>query len=120
LVFSENQYIEGFNPPRVFKVDTGFYKLNEVYWDNDLSYCGKTTRDIQPYKNFASKTIPKTVIFPKHFTWLNDKRSKNKTKYQIKHFGHCGYKWNETENKLEFDLDFYKKHNIPVPEVKNC
>lgn len=119
LVFTENQYIEGFTPPRVFKVDTGPYKIKEIYWDNDVSYVGKAAGDVQSYKNFAAKTISKGVIYPLHKSWLSNERSLIKQNYQKKHFGHCGYKWNYDKNELEFNLDFYKKHNVPLPVVKN-
>lgn len=118
LVFTESQYIEGFTPPRVFKVDAGPYRIKEIYWDNDVSYIGKAAGDVQSYKNFAAKVVPKQVIFPLHKSWLSNERSLIKKNYQTKHFGACSYKWNHDKNELEFDLDFYKKHNIPVPTVK--
>lgn len=115
LVFTENQYIEGFCPPRVFKTNTYNLRLNEIYWDNDLSYTdGKKTIS---YKELSSKKIPKSIINPNHKTWLSNNRSKEKVNYQLKHFGHCGYKWDETNNQLEFDQKFYQKINQKIPNI---
>lgn len=120
LVFSENQYIDGFCPPRAFKTITNNYKLKEIYWDNDFSYFNLKTGENKSYKDFSSKMIPKTIIYPKHYTWLSDNRSKEKINYQMKHFGHCGYKWNDKEDKLEFNEEFYQKTYQILPKVLEC
>lgn len=118
VIFDGNQYIDGFCPPRIFKTKVNNLKLKEIYWDNDISYLERD-KTIS-YKELAAKKVPKSIINPKHLTWLSNNRSKEKVQYQLKHFGHCGYKWNDQENKLEFDLEFYKKTNQKLPEIKIC
>ena len=61
--------------------------------------------------------IPKEVAYIPHYTWLNDRIGKRKVEYQHRHFGHCGYKWNNDKHCLEFDESFHEKHNIPIPKV---
>ncbi len=117
-IFDGKHWIDNFCPPRIFKTITNFiidYKLNKCYWDNDFEYVDKSEKSVS-YRNYASKSIPKSQAHIKHLTWLNS-NGKQKVEYQQKHFGHCGYKWNEEKQQLEFDLDYHKKYNIPLPEV---
>jgi len=125
FVFDKDHYLEEpFCPPRIFKTKIAipeledFISLENFYWDNDIYYS---------YNNQAIKysdieeltTIPEEVACIRHYTWLNDAIGKRKVAYQHKHFGHCGYKWNEEKKSLEFDEEFHQKHNIPIPTVKN-
>jgi hypothetical protein len=109
-------WVDGFCPPRVFKVNLITHRLSGIYWDNDCEYQDKKTGDKISYKSFATKPIPKSVAHIKHLTWLHS-NGKLKYEYQMRHFGHCGYKWNYETNQLEFNLEFHKKHNIPIPEL---
>jgi hypothetical protein len=117
IVFDGTKYLDTFCPPRVFKVNLGAYKLNEIYWDNDFNYIDGEGK-IKSYKEFSNKSIPKNLAFINHLTWL-DKDGPDKYLYQMKHFGHCGYKWNEIEKRLEFNLEFYNKIGQKSPELKN-
>lgn len=119
-VFDEKQWIGGFCPPRIFKVNNSILcRLKKCYWDNDFEYDIGSGISVS-YKNLSNKSIPLNLINNgvKHLTWLHS-NGKNKVAYQEKHFGvgNCSYKWNNKENKLEFNLDYYKKHNIPLPTV---
>jgi ribosomal protein L6P/L9E len=51
-------------------------------------------------------------------TWLHS-NGKDKYEYQMKHFGHCGYKWNYETNQLELNLEFYAKNKIDIPKIIN-
>jgi len=110
-VFDGVQWVDGFCPPRIFstKIRGG---LDQFYWDNDVMYNDGTN-----YKMMNEIKVPKEVAHVRHMTWLHE-NGKAKYEYQVKHFGHCSYKWNYEEEKLEFDLDFHEKHNIPIPELK--
>lgn len=121
-IFSGKEWISGFCPPRIFRKHINSYMqgytLHKCYWDNDFEYIADTGI-IKSYKDFTSKSIPSNLIGGgiKHLTWLYT-NGKLKYEYQMKHFGHCGYKWNYKTNKLEFDIDgYYKKFNIPIPEI---
>lgn len=119
LTFSESTYTTGFKPPRVFKVNVGEYKLNRFIWDNDVSYVSEQAKQEISYQSLASVTVPIKFCHPLHYTWLSNIRSKNKVQYQLRHFpgSGCSYKWNEQEDKLEFDYDFYKRTGQQVPEL---
>ncbi len=118
-VFDIDHYLEEpFCPPRIFKTRINdMLDLEGFYWDNDISYScfGNLVR----YNDIEQLTIiPEEVALISHFTWLNDKIGKRKVEYQHRHFGHCGYKWNKESNTIEFDEEFHKIHNIPIPKVK--
>lgn len=117
-VFDKNTYItEPFTPPRIFRVNAGGLSLNKFYWDNDILYYYGIKGIKISYKELSNKTIPSNLVLIDHFTWLNDEKSKNKCEYQKKHFGHCGYRWNDIENKLEFDTNFYLKNGLMIPSI---
>ena len=117
-VFDLKHYLEEpFQPSRIFKTNIdNQYFLEAFYWDNDICYGheGKLMR----YDNIEElEIIPEDVAYIPHYTWLNDRIGKRKVEYQHRHFGHCGYKWNHEHHHLEFDEEFHKKNNIPLPKV---
>lgn len=115
-VFDGNCWIDGFCPPRIFKTkgSKGFY------WDNDMVYSvNDSTKDIS-YKNLSQMVIPKRVAHVKHLTWINNETTKNKIKYQEKHFNNgagCSYKWNDQQNCLEFNEEYFKKTGETIPKL---
>ena len=120
-VFDLDHYLEEpFCPPRIFKTnikDNLF--LEGFYWDNDICYRkGEDKGSMISYEGIEDlEIIPKEVAYIPHYTWLNDRIGKRKVEYQHRHFGHCGYKWNNDKHCLEFDESFHEKHNIPIPKV---
>jgi hypothetical protein len=118
FVFDGTVWVDGFCPPRIFRTEIGkYYKLDEFYWDNDIHYKSQSGDGLISYKELASFNIPKGFAHIKHLTWLNNEKTKRKVEYQIKHFGHCSYRWNKEKNILEFDPDFHAKHRIPIPKL---
>lgn len=117
FVFDEKTYlVNPFTPPRIFRVNTNGYKLHKVFWDNDLSYLCGDGREIS-YKDLPNKLIRNEPGI-KHLSWMSDETGKKKCLYQLNHFqGQCGYKWNEIENKLEFNEDYYQKLGQKVPDT---
>lgn len=116
-ILDGKQWIDGFCPSRIFKVQSIRYKLNKFYWDNDLEYLDDYD-NIVDYKKLPNKSVPKNIINLgiKHMTWLHS-NGKNKVLYQLKHFGSCSYKWNEEKQELGFDLDFYSKNHMDLPII---
>lgn len=116
FVFDENQYVEGFCPPRIFHTNYQNCKLLKAYWDNDFLYSYKDSEI--SYKQLSTLSIPKKISNIKHLTWLNNERSKKKVEYQMKHFkGVCSYAWNKAENKLEFNQDYYFSRSLLPPKI---
>jgi len=124
FVFDKEHYLEEpFQPPRIFKTKIFIPKLEDFiflenfYWDNDIYY--SYNNQVIKYNDIEELTaIPEEIACVRHYTWLNDAIGKRKVAYQHKHFGHCGYKWNEEKKSLEFDEEFHTINNIPIPKVK--
>lgn len=117
LVFSEKTYVDGFRPPRIFKVrNPNNFILNSFYYDNDVVYYNSEVSN--SYKDFSSLIIPKNICNPLHYTWLDNESSKNKIKYQEKRWGvnGCSFKW---DNRLKWNEEYYKKTNQPIPTLLN-
>lgn len=114
-VFDKNHYIEGFCPPRIFSTNYNGAEFKEFYYDNDAVYYvdGMATS----YKNLSNLSIPKNIAFIDHYSWLSDERGKNKVEYQNRHFPACSYAWDEKENKLIFNEEYFKTYGIAKPEV---
>ena len=122
-IFDGKSWVSGFCPPRIFKSWSssvcGNIILSKCYWDNDFEYIAHNSNNEKiSYKDLPTKSIPVDILKGgiKHLTWLNS-NGKLKYEYQMKHFGHCGYKWNYDTNLLEFNKEYHQKHNIPIPEV---
>jgi hypothetical protein len=117
LTFSGNTYTKGFRPPRVFRVNSGDFKLDSIYWDNDMSYLSKDGNKIT-YKDLSKKSISTDLVNPLHHTWLNNERSRKKIQYQEEHFKNgagCSFKW--SENGLEWDEEYFIKTGREKPEL---
>tara|TARA_R100000231_G_scaffold47988_1_gene41096 strand:+ start:589 stop:1350 length:762 start_codon:yes stop_codon:yes gene_type:complete len=117
-IFDLDHYLEEpFCPPRIFKtkIDNKFL-LEAFYWDNDICY-GSDGKLVKFDAIEEPTTIPKEVAYIPHYTWLNDRIGKRKVEYQHRHFGNCSYKWNYDNHCIEFDEEFYKSHNLDIPNV---
>lgn len=115
LVFTENQWLaEPFSPPRIHKT-TAFVKprycVHSFCDDNNIAYSGGVTRDIVPDTNFAHQTIPYTLCNPKHYTWLNNQRSRKKVAYQKARGWNCSFEWDDARGGLIFNS------LLPFPEI---
>jgi hypothetical protein len=108
-VFDGTVWVDGFCPPRIFKVNC-HGGLKELYYDDDFVYADGTD-----YKKLSSLEIPTGVAHVKHMTWLHS-NGKAKVEYQKARWGEsgCSYAWNYDENKLEFNKIFYKNKPLPV------
>ncbi len=122
FTFDNKIWIDGFCPPRIFRVNTPSFKLKEFFWDDDIHYTCKTTNALSSYRHFPTKNIPKNIALINHYTWLSNERSRKKVEYQAKHFAPprgagCSFRWNYEQNKLEFNLDYYNKVGQSLPEL---
>ena len=119
FVFSKSQYVDNFNPPRIFKVNlNGQKSLSHFYYENDVVY--NINNQLIDYKNLSMLEIPKDKCFPDHYSWVGSPEFlKAKVKYQLKRYnGICSYEWDEENNKLLFREEFFEKFNQKKPEVK--
>ena len=135
FVFDKKHHLEEpFCPPRIFKTKLDIpAALSEFYWDNDVSYmcAGRlsvwgeefVSAQLFSYERLQElqgiETISPNIAFIDHYSWLNNEIGKRKVAYQLEHFGHCSYNWNEEKECLEFDEEFYKKNDMTIPIVKS-
>lgn len=120
LVFSEQQYVKGFCPTRIFK-NTG-PKVHRFFEDDEVNYvdeCGV----INSYRNLSVKRIPIHVCNPLHYTWLNNERSKQKVRYQERRWNPpkgygCSFTWDD-EQGLVWNTDYFQRTGQPIPIVYN-
>lgn len=114
FVFDKNHYVDDFCPNRIWN-NRRHGGIDKFFFDDDIVFKnGIKDRDSACY------VIPEKYARISHYTWLSNEKSKNKVKYHEKHFSHgagCSYKWNDQENKLEFNLDYYKKIGQSPPEI---
>ena len=116
-IFEGKHWIDGFCPPRIFRVSVGDKILSEFYWDNDVNYKNIEGDHTFDYQTLASSMIPKGIAHVRHLTWLHS-NSKAKIEHQLAHYKQCSYQWNETEQKVELSTEFYKTHNQPLPIIE--
>lgn len=118
-VFDKTTWIDTFCPKRIWKVKSNSFLLDSFSGDDDTVYRDSNNGLALDFA-FAGDTIPGVKI--KHYTWLNNKTSKAKVEYQTKRwapphgFG-CSYKWNNKENKLEFNEEYYKLVKQSIPKL---
>lgn len=112
-VFDDKHYLDDIYFKRLFR-NFKDDPIKQVYWDCDFEWNSGKDKDKPRMK------IPSHICRVEHLSWIGE-QAKNKVKYQEKHFGanFCSYKWNEQENKLEFNEKFYEMTGQPIPRVYN-
>lgn len=112
FVFDKQTYLaEPFTPPRVHRVNYGNLAAHSFCGDNDIQYEDIATKTMIHPLQLPHLTIPWNVFAPKHYTWLNDKRSYLKQAYQWKRWNHCSFCWDDSKGGLIFNP------NLPIPKV---
>lgn len=114
----DNHWVDGFHPPRIFRNKfTEFVALDKMTYDNDVQYIDKLENKVLDYRYIPNKNIPKNIAFIKHLTWQSNQKSKEKIEYQEKRWGKdsCSYKWDDINNKIIFNKEYYKKIGQEVP-----
>lgn len=109
-IYDGKSYLDKYCTPRIYniKCNSG---VKQFYGDCDLLYKnGTTDKQMQQY------IIPKEIAHIKHMTWLNE-RGKEKVAYQKKHFGACSYKWDDINNTLILDMDYYDRMGYERPNI---
>lgn len=122
-VFDHRHYLaEPFTPARIYRTDYRGLKLKGFRFDNEMVYqdtVGRIGNNIVDHLQLPHLTLPKSVCWTTHYTWMSDEKGKKKCKYQAAHFGFdlCSYIWNDEKNVLEFNPAYYTRFNLPFPEV---
>lgn len=117
-IFDKKTYLKKpFTPPRIWRTQLDEYKLSECIYDNDFSYKTGDGSEISD-KRLPNYIIPHSYAWIKHYTWLNDERSRKKVMYQNHHFSHgagCFLDW--VDDQLVWNKSYFEKTKEPVPEV---
>lgn len=110
LVFDDKTWLaDPFTPPRAHRIragtEAGCYTAHSFSADNDICYGHHIFRDLHFQRDYPSMTIPAAVFNPKHYTWLNDERSKRKIDYQLRGRGwpSCQFAWDDAQGGLIFN-----------------
>lgn len=116
LVFTSNQWIDGFCPNRIWKVISGQNHLIKFNYDDNTIYEVKERGPIQD--GFLScKIVPKEICWPIHETWLDNERSHKKVLYQRARWGKDGCSFDWKNDHLVFSLDYYKRIDRHPPII---
>lgn len=115
IIFDGTHFLDNFDPARIFYSKIGDWELYRMYDDNYVLYVnkkiGKMVKDI----DLGFKHIPKSIVFPKHYTWLNNQRSINKIKYQNSRPGwNCSFIIKDKEKGI---IDWNLKEGQIPPET---
>jgi hypothetical protein len=105
-------WVDDFVVPRIWFVNKN-NGLKRFYQDELVEY-NNGKKDI----NCSHLAIPRTLIFPKHYSWVGSKEYlQRKLNFQSLRFGTCSYSWDEKNDKLQLNDEFYKKFNINKPKL---
>lgn len=92
-------------------------RINRVVDSPMLAFLDDNTIFYESHGVPPTTPIPKSISWVKHMTWLHE-HGKQKVEYQMKHFGECGFSWNEEKNQLEINLDYYRRRGCPPPKIQ--
>lgn len=97
LVFDEHTYLaEPFTPSRIHRIDSlSSCIADSFYEDNGIQYLSVVTGKLFPDREFASATVPESIAAIKHYSWINDERSRLKQAYQWRRWNYCSFAWDE-------------------------
>jgi hypothetical protein len=107
-----NTWVDDFIVPRVWFVNKN-QGLKRFYQDELVEY-NNGNKDI----NCSHLNVPNTLIFPKHYSWVGSKEYlQRKLKFQALRFGICSYSWDDKNDKLQLNDEFYLKFNLQKPAL---
>ena len=74
--------------------------------------------EIYSVESLPNCIAPRCVAFPKHLSWVGSSSYLKRTiKFQHLHYGNCNYKWDEENNSLQFNEDYYRRLGKRIPTV---
>jgi hypothetical protein len=108
----KSTWVDDFIVPRIWwiKKQGG---LKRFYQDDLVEY-NNGKRDVQ----CSHLVIPQPVAFPKHYSWVGSKEYlQRKLAFQKLRYGACSYRWNDTEQKLELNDEYYRNVGKAKPTL---
>lgn len=121
-VFNKTTYlVEPFCPPRIhrvkFKSYDGDYTTNSFWDDNNVSYLKDDGSISKLDREFSFLTVPRSVAWVKHLSWLSDERSRAKINYQTSRNWVSSFSWDDSQGGLIFNPEYYTKAGKSFPEI---
>lgn len=124
LVFTPQQYLaEPFTPPRIHRVVAGGYTATAFYEDNGVLYRSiKYPDHLKRDADLASLTVPQSLVWVEHETWVSGERARRKCRYQQLRWAPpvgagCSFAWDEAAGKLIWNEEHFRLTGQPIPEV---
>lgn len=112
-VFNDKTFLkEPFTPARAHRVRSGSYVAHSFWDDNSVLYHDDLTRHFKRDIDLPCKTIPKSIAYPLHLSWLDNERSRKKCEYQEARSWKCSFRWNYDTGHLEWNPE------LPIPETE--
>lgn len=114
-VFNDRTYlVDPFTPARIHRLRPPGYVADGCWDDNNVEYTGaegQIRRDV----TWPHVTVPKSVAWIQHLTWLNDQRSRKKCEYQTSRGWISSYRWDYEANRLEWNQSYFATCGLPCP-----
>lgn len=106
-------WVDDFIVPRVWFVNKN-NGLKRYYRDELVEY-NNGKKDIECVHAIVSKNY----IFPKHYSWVGSKEYlQRKLHFQKLRYGQCSYEWDQENDKLKLNDNYYLKNNLAKPNLK--
>ena len=117
-VFDETHFLaEPFTPPRAFRVKVGGLKLGSLIADNLFYYEDAQGQRVSPWQA-SFRTIPKTVAWIKHLSWLDDSRAREKIAYQQLHIPKGCPFLIDKDGKMNWNESYFLTSGERIPIVE--
>ncbi len=100
LVFTPDQWlVEPFTPPRIHRLNIPGLEVAGFIQDNDIVY--QRGDGVFVYQvELAHLTVPTSIAHVRHFSWLNNSRSRAKVEYQVRRWGQSSFSWDDTKGLI--------------------
>lgn len=109
----KSTWVDDFIVPRIWWANKQG-GLKRFYQDDLVEY-NNGKKDVQ----CSHLVIPPAIAFPKHYSWVGSKEYlQRKLAFQKLRYGVCSYRWNDLEDKLELNEDYYRTYGKPKPVLK--
>lgn len=109
--------VEPFTPARIHRIKSAGFEAIGFWDDNNVKYKNPVTGEMKNDVEFANVTIPKTLAWVKHMTWLNDFRSRLKIEYQKARGWQCSFAWDK-DHGLVWNYEYFSSRGLAVPELE--
>ena len=120
-VWNDKTYLlDPFTPARIHRLAApGGYLANGFWADNNVIYKRPFSEEEATDTSFSHLTIPKSVQWIKHLTWMNTDRSRRKIEYQTlaRQWPSCSFAWDDSKGGLIWNESHFARTGESIPEL---